>query len=64
MPNATNAYSLASEYGAVQLIALWDGSGGGGRGGTSDFVERARRISDREPEIIDPKSLSDSSGTQ
>jgi len=72
LPQSDEAYAkcnerlleLASEYGAVQLIALWDGSGGGGRGGTSDFVERARRISDREPEIIDPKSLSDSSGTQ
>jgi hypothetical protein len=53
---------LARTHGAVQLIALWDGSGGGGRGGTSDFVERARRISGREPEIIDPKDLSGSPG--
>jgi len=65
LPESSAAYAicnarvleLASQYGAVQLIALWDGSGGDGPGGTADLVARAKRHSGREPEIIEPKSL-------
>ena len=48
---------LARQEGAVQLIALWDGGGGDGPGGTADLVERAKWSSGREPDIIDPKDL-------
>lgn len=48
---------LALQEGEVQLIALWDGGGGDGPGGTADLVNRAKRQSGREPEIIDPKDL-------
>jgi hypothetical protein len=48
---------LAQREGAVQLIALWDGSGGDGPGGTADFVKRAKGQSGREASIIDPKKL-------
>ncbi len=33
----------AGGAGSVALIALWDGAGGDGPGGTADLVERARR---------------------
>jgi hypothetical protein len=48
---------LARQEGDVQLIALWDGGGGDGPGGTADLVERAKRQSGREPDIIDPNDL-------
>lgn len=65
LPQSDDAYAicnervleLARQEGAVQLIALWDGSGGDGPGGTADLAERAKKMSDREPEIIDPKDL-------
>jgi hypothetical protein len=49
--------TLAREHGSVQLIALWDGAGGGGTGGTGDFVQRAKETSGREPDIIDPNTF-------
>ena len=65
LPQTDNAYAicnervleLARQEGAVQLIAFWDGGGGDGPGGTADLVERAKRQSGREPDIIDPKDL-------
>jgi len=65
LPQSSDAYAicngrvleLARRYGAVQLIALWDGGGGDGPGGTADLIARAKRYSGREPEIIDPKDL-------
>ena len=65
LPQTDDAYAicnervleLAQQEGAVQLIALWDGGGGDGPGGTADLVERAKRQSGREPDIIDPKDL-------
>ena len=65
LPQASDAYAIcngrvlerACQYGAVQLIALWDGGGGDGPGGTADLVARAKRYSGREPVIIDPKDL-------
>jgi hypothetical protein len=65
LPQSDDAYAICNERvlelarreGVVQLIALWDGGGGDGPGGTADLVERAKRQSGREPEIIDPKDL-------
>jgi hypothetical protein len=65
LPQTDDAYALCNERvlqlaqqnGAVQLIALWDGGGGDGPGGTADLIERAKRQSGREPDIIDPKDL-------
>jgi hypothetical protein len=48
---------LARQEGSVQLIALWDGGGGDGPGGTADLAARVKRQSGREPEIVDPKVL-------
>jgi hypothetical protein len=65
LPQSDDAYAfcnerileLAQQEGSVQLIALWDGGGGDGPGGTADLVARAKRQSGRKPEIIDPKDL-------
>jgi hypothetical protein len=68
LPKSSDAYSacnsmllqLSQAYGDVQMIALWDGSGGEGIGGTGHFVERAKELSGREPDIIEPKALFES----
>jgi hypothetical protein len=39
--------------GGLRVLAVWDGSGGDGRGGTADFVERARRLG-AEVGVISP----------
>jgi hypothetical protein len=65
LPQTDDAYALCNERvlqlaqqnAAVQLIALWDGGGGDGPGGTADLIARAKRQSGREPDIIDPKDL-------
>jgi hypothetical protein len=48
---------LARVHGPVQLIAVWDGSGGDGPGGTSHFLACAKQVSGREPDVVDPKSF-------
>jgi hypothetical protein len=48
---------LAQGYGDVQMIALWDGSGGDDIGGTAHFIKRVKEISSQEPDIIDPNKL-------
>jgi hypothetical protein len=65
LPHSDRAYAicnqrildLAREGGEVQLIALWDGGGGDGPGGTADLARRAEGVSGRKAEIIDPHSL-------
>jgi hypothetical protein len=65
LPKSDEAYGMCNEHilelarqeGGVQLIALWDGGGGDGPGGTADLVARAKSQSGREPDIIDPKDL-------
>ena len=47
---------LAAARGRFHLIALWDGGGGDGPGGTADLVARAIGQSDH-PDIIDPRRL-------
>lgn len=47
---------LARARGSIHLIALWDGKGGDGPGGTADMVAQARKTGDK-PRIIAPKVL-------
>lgn len=47
---------LARARGSIHLIALWDGKGGDGPGGTADMISQARKSGD-EPHIISPKEL-------
>ena len=49
--------NLAGMHGPVQLIAVWDGTGGDGPGGTAHFLASAKEVSGREPDVIDPKSF-------
>ncbi|HLN10389.1 MAG TPA: hypothetical protein VK281_15720 [Xanthobacteraceae bacterium] len=46
---------LARQHGRVHLIALWDGKGGDGPGGTADLVSNIR--AGDEPDIIAPRDL-------
>jgi hypothetical protein len=48
---------LSQAHGDVQMIALWDGSGGDDIGGTGHFVRCVKEASGREPDIINPKKL-------
>lgn len=65
LPQSDSAYGTcnirllerAQEYGAVHLIALWDGQRGEGPGGTADLVVRAGTGS--KSDIISPASLKD-----
>jgi hypothetical protein len=47
--------NLARMHGPVQLIAVWDGTGGDGPGGTAHFLACAKQVCGREPDVIDPK---------
>jgi hypothetical protein len=53
----TELLKLSQAYGDVQMIALWDGSGGEDIGGTGHFVKCVKVASGHEPDIIDPKKL-------
>jgi hypothetical protein len=65
LPQSDSAYAdcnnrlldLARAYGAVQLIAVWNGADGEGVGGTGHFVDRVKQESGREPDVIDPKQF-------
>jgi hypothetical protein len=65
LPQSDSAYAdcndrlldLARAYGSVQLIAVWNGGDGDGVGGTGHFVDRVKRESGREPDVIDPKQF-------
>jgi hypothetical protein len=52
----TRMLELARRQGSVHLIALWDGKGGDGPGGTADMVSQAAAGGDH-PEIIAPQDL-------
>lgn len=64
LPRSRAAYALcnarmielARAHGAYHLIALWDGKGGDGPGGTADLVRRAEADGDK-PHIIRPADL-------
>lgn len=64
LPQNNDAYALCNSRlielavgrGRFHLIALWDGKGGDGPGGTADMVTKARAQSD-EPSIISPHEL-------
>jgi hypothetical protein len=47
---------LAKDHGEVHLIALWDGKGGDGPGGTADLVRQARGVGDA-PDVFAPNDL-------
>lgn len=47
---------LARRQGSVHLVALWDGKGGDGPGGTADMVRQAGESGDR-PHVIAPEDL-------
>jgi hypothetical protein len=49
--------NLARMHGSVQLIAVWDGTGGDGPGGTAHFLACTKQVSGREPDVINPKSF-------
>ena len=63
LPQSDSAYAdcnnllldLARAHGSVQLIAVWNGADGDGLGGTGHFVDRVKRESGRNPDVIDPK---------
>lgn len=64
LPRSGDAYALcntrmtdlAQAKGPYHLIALWDGKGGDGPGGTADLVRKARADGDK-PHIIYPADL-------
>jgi hypothetical protein len=41
----------------VSFVTLWDRAPGDGPGGTESMVELARKLTGRQPIIIDPKTL-------
>jgi hypothetical protein len=64
LPRSSEAYAacntrmieLARAHGAYHLIALWDGKGGDGPGGSADLVRKAETDGDK-PHIIRPADL-------
>jgi hypothetical protein len=52
----TRLLELARRHGRVHLIALWDGKGGDGPGGTADLIAKVRSEYD-EPTIISLEKL-------
>ena len=52
----TRMLELARRQGSVHLVALWDGKGGDGPGGTADMVSQAAGAGDH-PRIIAPQEL-------
>ena len=52
----TQLVHRARQHGQVHLIALWDGEGGGGPGGTGDMVAMMEEAGDK-PSIIAPQRL-------
>jgi hypothetical protein len=68
LPKSDEAYAtcnahileLAEGAGEPQLIAILDGGGGDGLGGTADFVRQVKQSAGREPDVIDPKELTPS----
>lgn len=46
----------ARQYGQAHLIALWDGQGGDGPGGTADMIAKLEKSGDK-PAIIAPQQL-------
>ena len=63
LPESNDAYDacntrmqeLARNNGTVHLVALWDGKGGDGPGGTADLVARVQAID--KPDVFSPADL-------
>jgi hypothetical protein len=66
-PNGTSVHARCNQWilytglsgglSKVSFIALWDGQAGDGPGGTQHMVELVRKLTGRQPEIIDPATL-------
>lgn len=48
---------LSNGLAKVSFVALWDGKPGDGPGGTDNMVELVRKLTGRQPTIIDPATL-------
>jgi hypothetical protein len=63
LPQTDDTYAMcnerliarAREHGKIHLIALWDGKGGDGPGGTADMVAHADAAG--KPDVFSPKNL-------
>jgi hypothetical protein len=53
----TRLLDMARQYGRIHLIALWDGKGSGGKGGTADLVSIAKTEAGDQPDIFSPHDL-------
>jgi hypothetical protein len=51
----TYLLEMARRHGRVHLVALWDGKGGDGPGGTADLVSKMR--TENEPDIFSPSDI-------
>jgi hypothetical protein len=49
--------ALSNGLARVSFIALWNGAAGDGPGGTQHMVGIARKLTGRQPYIIDPATL-------
>jgi len=49
--------ALSQGVGRLSFVALWDGGGGDGPGGTEHMVHLVRQLTGRQPTIIDPAVL-------
>jgi len=48
---------LSNGLAKVSFITLWDGKPGDGPGGTEQIVELVRKLTGRQPVLIDPSTL-------
>jgi hypothetical protein len=53
----TRLLDMARQYGRIHLIALWDGKGSGGKGGTADLASVAKTEAGDKPDIFSPHDL-------
>ncbi len=49
--------ALSRGLNRLSFVTLWDGALGDGPGGTEDMVELVRKLTGRQPIVIDPKTL-------
>jgi len=49
--------ALSQGLSKASFVTLWNGEAGDGPGGTKHMVELVRKLTGRQPEIIDPAAL-------
>lgn len=49
--------ALSGGLAKTSFVTLWNGEMGDGPGGTQHMVELVRKLTGRQPEIIDPRTL-------